>query len=358
MSLQGFYTTKGLALAAKIAAGTKLTITKVTAGSGITVENASALAQERQTLTAGTAQTGDQTATLPVTLAEVQAAASYSLTELGVYAQDPDEGELLYQVFRMDEARSIAAGGESVYRFYLKETVGAAGITVSCSPAGLLVDEDLAPVREKVLTTSAPYREVTVAASELSAYINALPRLLTENITITVTAGTAAQTLDFSGFYGSGRLRLVANGNVTLAGGISARYCACFVGIEGMSVTGGTPGADPKEKATVFLYHTPMMFLGNCTLTAGTGVTAGINQTSGSGVIFSGGSIRGYSRALLMSAGGIATVTNTAASGNTVGVYLYQGGIVQLCGTTPDTLGGSANKKSGGMIVKADGTLL
>ena len=44
MSLQGFYTTNGLALAAKLAAGTGLTITRVTAGSGETAESAAALA--------------------------------------------------------------------------------------------------------------------------------------------------------------------------------------------------------------------------------------------------------------------------------------------------------------------------
>ena len=155
MNLQGFYTTKGLALAAKLAAGTALVITKVTAGAGETAVGASALAAEKQTLTVGSAQTTAQTAALPVTLAETKASASYSLTELGVYARDPDVGEILYQVFRLDEARAIAAGGGSVYRFYLKETVGAAGVTVSCSPSGLLIDEDLAPTRSKVLAAAA-----------------------------------------------------------------------------------------------------------------------------------------------------------------------------------------------------------
>lgn len=44
MSLQGFYTTKGLALAAKAAAGAGLTVTKVTAGSGTTAASAAVLA--------------------------------------------------------------------------------------------------------------------------------------------------------------------------------------------------------------------------------------------------------------------------------------------------------------------------
>lgn len=92
MSFQGFYTTKGLALAAKIAAGTKLTITKVTAGSGETTKSATALTEEKQTLTAGTAAVSGETAVLPVTLAETSVPAAYSLTELGIYAHDPDAG--------------------------------------------------------------------------------------------------------------------------------------------------------------------------------------------------------------------------------------------------------------------------
>ena len=51
-------------------------------------------------------------AQLPVK-SEAKAAASYTLTELGVYASDPDAGEILYQVFRLDEARAITAGGDS-----------------------------------------------------------------------------------------------------------------------------------------------------------------------------------------------------------------------------------------------------
>lgn len=354
MSLQGFYTTKGLALAAKIAAGTKLTITKVTAGSGITVENASALAQERQTLAVGTAETGKQTATLPVTLAEINAAASYSLTELGVYASDPDAGEILYQVFRLDEARSIAAGGESVYRFYLKETVGAAGITVSCSPAGLLVDEDLAPVREKIFAVSAPAKSITLAASELSAYINALPRLLTESITITVTAGTAAQTLDLSNFYGSGRLRLIADGNVTLAGGVRSYYNRINNVLEGFSITGGAA----HEKSTVYAYDTAILYLVDCTLTAADNITYAIQANLNGTVAANRCSMTGYYNAVLAMGQGKVSLINCAGRDNSVGANVWDGGSIFLCGTTPDTLGGNANNKNGGIIVKADGTLL
>ena len=83
MSLQGFYTTKGLALAAKLAAGTGLTITRVTAGSGETAASAAALAQERQTLTVGEAAVSAQSAVLPTPLAEAGAPAAYTLNGSG-----------------------------------------------------------------------------------------------------------------------------------------------------------------------------------------------------------------------------------------------------------------------------------
>ena len=198
MNLQGYYTTKGLTLAAKTAAGTKLTVTKVTAGSGETAKSATVLAGEKQTLTTGTATVSGQTAVLPVTLAEAKASIAYQLTELGVYANDPDEGEILYQVFRLDEVRAISAGGENVYRFYLKQTVGAAGITVTCSPAGLLVDEDLAPTRSKVLMLSVPSRTATLTAAELQGYLDQLYQGYTQ---LFGSAGCAVSRMKAHWFY-------------------------------------------------------------------------------------------------------------------------------------------------------------
>ena len=142
MSLQGFYTTWGRARGAMRAAGTGLTITRVTAGSGETAESAAALAQERQTLTVGEAAVSGQSAVLPTTLAEAGASAAYTLTELGVYARDPQEGEILYQVFRLDAPRAVTKGGEDTLRFVkgtdcethvLAEVAYAEGVEVTLS---------------------------------------------------------------------------------------------------------------------------------------------------------------------------------------------------------------------------------
>lgn len=356
MSLQGFYTTKGLALAAKAAAGAGLTVTKVTAGSGTTAASAAVLADEKQTLTVGPAQTDGQTATLPVTLAEVRAGASYALTELGVYASDPDAGEMLYQVLRLDESRAIRAGGESVYRFYLRQTVGADGVTVTCSSAGFLVDEDLAPIRGKVLATSAPSRTVTLTAAELQGYLNALPKMLTENITLNVTG-----TLDglvLAGFYGSGSLTIDGENALTISGGDAAVYLSgCAAPITLQNLTVASTQTSGSVAASCYVAGCQRVTFSSCAFT-GQGYDFAIRCRSVGRCAADSCTFTGNYSALSSEEGSFAHVVDAAASGNTIGGRVYNGGILLLAGTTPELLGGTSNGKRGGIIAKADGTLI
>lgn len=259
MSLQGFYTSKGLALAARVAAGAGLTVTRVTAGNGETAKGAAALAQEQQTLTAGTAAISGESAVLPVTLAETSVTAAYSLTELGVYATDPTEGEILYQVFRLDESRNIQAGGENVYRFCLKQTVGAAGITVTCSPAGLLVDEDLAPLRRamaKKPDAQLTYTILHVAKTgsdetgdgsadrpflTIQKALDSFPKLLMYDQIIQVAAGYYPEKLSIWGFLG-GQISLTAEeGAEVSVDSITVGACVNReVRIDGITLVGST----------------------------------------------------------------------------------------------------------------------
>lgn len=361
MNLQGFYTTKGLALAAKLAAGTALVITKVTAGAGETAVGASALAAEKQTLTVGSAQTTAQTAALPVTLAETKASASYSLTELGVYARDPDVGEILYQVFRLDEARAIAAGGGSVYRFYLKETVGAAGVTVSCSPSGLLIDEDLAPTRSKVLAAAAGSVSVSVTASGLQAYLDALPRLLTDRYTITVS-GTYAGNITIEDFYGSGSITVQAAsaGDCVLSGSVYVQNCAVKLSLKNLKWEAGA-----EYSRFAFLdVSAAHLDLENCTfLGYQSAKPTGVNVGAFGAVRLLNCTFQNLGGCLQCYIGGYAEVITTsdeAAFGdNAQGVSLFYGGVVLLAGSTPDTMGGSANShSSGGLLVGANGKVI
>ncbi len=259
MSLQGFYTSKGLALAARVAAGAGLTVTRVTAGGGTTAADASALAGEKQTLTVGPAQAEGQTVTLPVTLAEGKAGASYTLAEIGVYARDPDAGEILYQVFRLDESRAICAGGESVYRFYLRQAMGADGVTIACSPAGLLIDEDLAPLRRAMakkpdaqldnltLYVAKTGSDETGDGSEgkpfltIQRAVSSLPDLLLGTVTIRVAAGYYAENVLIWGFVGVG-ITLTAEDDASVSvDSIEIGRCTNeYISINGFSLVGNT----------------------------------------------------------------------------------------------------------------------
>lgn len=257
MSFQGFYTTKGLALAAKLAAGTQLTVTKVTAGSGETAKSATALAGEKQTLTAGTAAVSGQSAVLPVTLAETSVSAAYSLTELGIYARDPDAGEILFQVFRLDKPLPLTAGGENACRFYLKQTMGAAGIAVTCSPAGLLTDEDLQPLRTSLAKKPDAVRASTVLhvaktgsddsgdGSEAAPYltiqkaVDSLPQLLLNRVIIRVHGGTYDEDVLLSGFCGFENLVLQgASGESARVKTVYVYLCTPAVSVENLTLTG------------------------------------------------------------------------------------------------------------------------
>lgn len=262
MSLQGFYTTKGLALAAKLAAGTGLTITRVTAGSGETAESAAALAQERQTLTVGEAAVSGQSAVLPTTLAEAGASAAYTLTELGVYARDPQEGEILYQVFRLSEGRAITAGGGSAYRFYLKQTVGAAGVTVTCSTAGLLTGEDLQPLRTALarkpdavqgnitIHVAKTGNDTTGDGSESKPYLtiqkalNSLPHLLVDRVIVQVHDGNYNENVVIENFVGRD-VHVIGDSNESVT--INTLYVLnCNIGyllIDNLAITGNSGDA-------------------------------------------------------------------------------------------------------------------
>lgn len=223
MNMQGYFTNQGLELAAKLSAGTALTITGVVAGSGITPADASGLALPCQTLAVGTPSHNGNTATLPVTLAAAQAGGGYTLKELGVYAQDPEKGEILYKVYRLDTPVEITAGSRMVLRFYLEETVsGEVGVSVACSPAGLMTEADLAAAFRKKMTEESVYLHVAKNGSDetgngseanpfltIQRAIDSLPKYLGGETEITVHAGAYDEEVSLFGFAGTGPLKVV-----------------------------------------------------------------------------------------------------------------------------------------------------
>lgn len=261
MSIQGFYTNKGSALATKIAGGlTALTVTRVVAGSGHTedIPSATTLPDIKQTLTVGTAVVEGTTATLPVTLAEVEAEDDYDLTELGVYATDPQEGEILMQVYQLSAAQTVTAGGEGMLRFFLRQTIGAQGVTVTCSPAGIVLDEDLDPLRAAIAgkpdaVTSDMEIHVAKTGSDTTGdgsaehpfltiqhAVDSLPKLLCgQKGRVTVHGGTYSERVVINGF-SEGEMELLgADGEVVSVQTIDVTCCHSVL-VFNMNITGNS----------------------------------------------------------------------------------------------------------------------
>lgn len=357
MNIQGTYTNKGLALTAKTAAGACLRVTRVVGGSGHTpdIPNAAQLPEIRQTLTVGEARCTGDTAVLPVTLAAVGQKSTYTLTELGVYAEDPNEGEILYCIYRLDEPVTIQAGSDTVLRFYLRQTVSKdGGAAVLCSPAGLITESDCGPVRRKVLATSVPRREVTISASELQAYLDNLPRLLTEDHVITLS-GTNLQTVYVQGFYGCGSLTLRADhlGDCVFAKDIWVVSCSVPVKMECLKWE-----LCKRENAYIYCIRCDNSHVKaqNCsfngyqsadTSRAGRGVVA----VAHSGAVLENCAFHDLDLAVETSWGGRVEVygenPETDYSGNATGVYHRKGGLVLLGDLVPDLLGGTYNERNG-----------
>ena len=352
MNIQGTYTNKGLALTAKTAAGACLRVTRVVGGSGHTtdVPNAAQLSEIRQTLAVGEARCTGDTAVLPVTLAAVGQTSTYTLTELGVYAEDPDEGEILYCVYRLDEPASILAGGDTVLRFYLRQTVSEdGGAAVLCSPAGLITESDCAPVRKMVLTTGASSCAVTIPAAELQAYLDALPRLLTEHHIITLS-GTASEEVSVNGFYGCGSLLLRADnlGDCVFKRELRVLNCRLPVQMEKLKW-------ELDETANKYRYCLPcqksMVYADGCSFNGCAKNGRGVGAFYNSYAVLADCAFHDLECAVSTSWGGFVGIygDNPTAdySGNAVGVYLLLGGLALLGDHVPDTLGGAYNTKDG-----------
>ena len=351
MKIQGTYTNKGLALTAKTAVGACLRVTRVVGGSGHTtdVPNAAQLPEIRQTLAVGEARCTGDTAVLPVTLAAVEMEDSYTLTELGIYAEDPDEGEILYCVYRLDEPVTIQAGSDTVLRFYLRQTVSEdGGATVLCSPAGLITESDCAPVRKMVLAVGAPYRYVSISAAELQDYINSLPRLLTEHHVITLR-GTNSNIVSVKDFYGCGSLTLRADkvGDCVFTKDVIVGNCSIPVIMEGLKwELDGT--ASPETYCISCRDST--IYANICSFNGHAKTGRGVVSWGNSSAVLAGCALHNLEIAVEASWGGRIGVygedPKTECSGNTIGIYLRQGGLVLLGDLVPDLLGGTYNERN------------
>ena len=368
MNIQGTYTNKGLALTAKTAAGACLRVTRVVGGSGHTtdVPNAVQLPEIRQTLAVGEARCAGDTAVLPATLAAVGLESTYTLTELGIYAEDPDEGEILYCVYRLDEPVTIQGKSDTVLRFYLRQTVSEdGGAAVLCSPAGLITESDCAPVRKMVLTTDVSYRCVTIAASELQAYLDALPRLLSEHHII-ILSGTHTQPVLIADFYGCGSLTLRAANldDCVFTRNITVNNCSVPVKMEKLK---WELGADITQIESCLTCSSSEVMVWECSFNGylpPDGGKLGRAATTIDRGYFYLRDCKFHNLYIVVNcycAGHIdiiETETGGEYSGNDIGAYTHFSGLVMLASGIPPTLGGTRNVMKNGGAIMQDGKFI
>lgn len=146
-------TKKGFALIAKsmVGVGGVISITSVKAGAGTVpvdqLEDQTDVTDFRQTLTMQQPEYGVDTALIPVYLSNIGLTSAYDLRQVGFYADDPDEGEILYAIAQNTNARTVPAEAEApgwglVWNFHLtmaNETV----IQVKLNPAIMARLKDL-----------------------------------------------------------------------------------------------------------------------------------------------------------------------------------------------------------------------
>ena len=355
MNLNGSLTDAGRSLSAKLLTGGTLRITRVLSGNGDTPLSAAALSGPQQTLSLSAVRRKGTSAVLPVTLTAAEAQADYALTELGVYVRDPDAGEVLFCRYRMDAPVPIAKASPLVLRFFLQLCAAPEEVPIQVIPAGLVTQGEFEPVRSQVMATRTASRAVTVAAAELQAYLNALPRLLTEHITLKA-AGALDSQLALAGFYGSGSLTIDGENALVISSGDAAVYLSgCAAPITLQNLTVASTQTSGSVAASCYVSGCQRVTFSSCTFTE-QGYDHAIRCRSVGRCAAYSCTFTGNYSALSSEEGSFAHVVDAAASGNTVGGRVIRGALLLLAGTTPELLGGSVNVKQGGAIARADGT--
>lgn len=120
-------TDQGKQLINKIMSGETVNITKVKAGSGsvplIDLRSQTSLVSEKQTLSVVDISSDDTTTSVKVILTSESLTESYKLQQIGFYANDPDNGEILYAISQDSEGNTIPSKDETpmysiTFQFY------------------------------------------------------------------------------------------------------------------------------------------------------------------------------------------------------------------------------------------------
>lgn len=151
-------TKKGLALQAKVEAGTVLKFTKMALGSGKPTDlaTATALASLKQNLAIASKDVNNNTCIVYATGTNIGVTTAYQASELGLYAQDPDLGEILYAVTTDETPDTVPSNSSATVitqRIGLAVAVSASStVSVVLSTTGFITAADAENIANDVMT--------------------------------------------------------------------------------------------------------------------------------------------------------------------------------------------------------------
>lgn len=110
-------TNKGIALQTKQVNGATISFTRVVSGSGsvsiVNLKEQTAVKSIVQTLSMESLKVLDDTFKITVLLSNAEVTEGYNLSQIGFYATDPDEGEILFAIGQIDTPRAIPTNEDS-----------------------------------------------------------------------------------------------------------------------------------------------------------------------------------------------------------------------------------------------------
>lgn len=361
MELQGHFTAAGLDLLAQLTVESlPLVITRVVASSERTedISTAVQVSPVCQTLKLKNLKRSGQTLTIPAVLQAQDAEEDYILQELGVYAQGLNETEVLYQIYQLSEPITVQAANSMVLHFYLQNTVADSGDMIVVADSGVyLTQSDLDELEERILPKAAETRELSLDIAKLQAYLDAMPRLLNEHLTIHVS-GTLSGSIRIQDFYGSGSLVITGDsaGNCTISlpgsgdavEAISVRNCGISVELRYLTINIVTSSVD---SIGIYAERSKRVYAACCTV-KGTSTAKGYGMYVKYTLCSADSCTMSSCNTAVRCAVGIVSVDGGTYNSFSLGAVAYYGGIITITNNTnSQTLGGASNAKQGGLVV-------
>lgn len=201
-------TDKGNALLSKLAEGNTLEITRALSGSGAVdttlLAQQTAVATPQQTVTIHpVAYPGEKKCKLPITIRNDGLATSYTATNIGVFANDPDEGEILFFLAAADGpgtsivSETLQPGYSADFDFYVSFG-NADGVSVTVDPSNSVTQGAMENYVTTELGKLTPDSEKHVAYAQRAGTADKTQSALTLRLNGGRTEGSNAWTFDGS----------------------------------------------------------------------------------------------------------------------------------------------------------------